>query len=51
MPIRLRGPGIELALLSATADLGTAQLITLRDLHLEFFFPAGAATPSFFEGS
>lgn len=49
MPIRVRGPGAELALLSATAEIGAAESITLRDLHLELFFPVDAATRSFFE--
>ncbi len=48
-PIRLRADAGELAFLTATAELGTAASITLRDLHVELFFPADAATRAFFE--
>jgi transcriptional regulator with XRE-family HTH domain len=48
-PIRLRSDAGELAFLTATAELGTAESITLRDLHLELFFPADGATRAFFE--
>ena len=49
-PIRLRSDLGELAFLTATAELGTADSITLRDLHLELFFPADEATRAVFEG-
>jgi transcriptional regulator with XRE-family HTH domain len=48
-PIRLRSDTGELAFLTATAELGTAESITLRDLHLELFFPADEATRAFLE--
>jgi hypothetical protein len=48
-PIRLRTDAGEPAFLTATAELGTAESITLRDLHLELFYPADAATRAFFE--
>lgn len=49
--VRVRHPGGELALFTATAELGTAWSVTLRDLHLELFFPADAATQAAFEAA
>ena len=49
LPVRLRSDTGELAFFTATAEIGTAQSITLRDLHLELFFPADAATRAVFE--
>jgi transcriptional regulator with XRE-family HTH domain len=48
--VRVRHPAGELALFTATAELGAAQSVTLRDLHLELFFPADDATRSTFGG-
>jgi transcriptional regulator with XRE-family HTH domain len=48
VPIRLRRDGSELALLSATAEIGTAESVTVRDLHLELFFPADEVTRDYF---
>jgi transcriptional regulator with XRE-family HTH domain len=50
LPIRIRSEAGDLSLLTATAELGTAQAIALSDLHLELFFPADAATERYFEG-
>ncbi|MGQ0609085.1 MAG: MmyB family transcriptional regulator, partial [Chloroflexota bacterium] len=47
--VRLRGEAGELAFLTATAELGTAESITVRDLHLELFFPADDSTRAAFE--
>ena len=50
LPVRVRSDAGELVLFTATAEIGTAQAISLRDLHLELFFPADAATKTYFEG-
>ncbi len=49
LPIRIRSEAGELMLLTATVELGTAQAVALRDLHLELFFPADQATECYFE--
>lgn len=49
LPVRVRSDAGELVLFTATAEIGTAQAISLRDLHLELFFPADAATRTHFE--
>jgi transcriptional regulator with XRE-family HTH domain len=49
LPVRIRSEAGELSLLTATAELGTAQAIALRDLHLELFFPADETTERYFE--
>lgn len=43
-PLRLRGPGGELSLLSATTVFGTATEVALAELTLETFFPADGET-------
>jgi transcriptional regulator with XRE-family HTH domain len=47
-PIRVRTDAGELAFLTATAEIGTAESITIRDLHLELLFPADATTRAAF---
>jgi transcriptional regulator with XRE-family HTH domain len=49
LPVRVRSDAGELVLFTATAELGTAQAISLRDLHLELFFPADDATRMYFQ--
>ncbi len=49
LQLRIRAEASELRLLTATAELGTAQAVALSDLHLELFFPADQATERFFE--
>lgn len=49
LPIRIHSEAGELSLLTATAELGSAQAIALSDLRLELFFPADEATERYFE--
>jgi hypothetical protein len=49
LTVRVRSDAGELVMFTATAEIGTAQAISLRDLHLELFFPADHATRIYFE--
>jgi hypothetical protein len=49
LPVRVRLETGELCFFTATAEIGTAQAISVRDLHLELFFPADAATQAYFD--
>lgn len=44
VPLVLQTPAARLQLLSAVAQFGTSQDVTVRDLRLELFFPADEAT-------
>lgn len=47
--VRVRSDTSELVMFTATAEIGSARAISLRDLHLELFFPADEQTQTFFE--
>lgn len=49
LPVRVLSDAGELLMFTATVEIGTAQAISLRDLHLELFFPADASTQTYFE--
>jgi transcriptional regulator with XRE-family HTH domain len=44
VPLIIRTPGPELKFLTAVAQFGTSEDVTIRDLRLELFFPADEAT-------
>jgi len=44
LPVVINSPGGQLSFLSAVAHFGTSEDVTVRDLRLELFFPADAAT-------
>lgn len=50
IPVRLKFGETELSFLTAIVEIGSAQDITVADLHLELFFPADESTEQAFAG-